>query len=113
MPRLRDRIRRGAYALLLGAALALAGCFTVKPSTTYLKGLQQIAMQGGFAAGASIDVVGECPSWGPEETVFAQNIIDAEQKFGAGCKGVPDAEASYRSVRAMMNPQNSIPEYAA
>jgi hypothetical protein len=113
MPRFRDRVRRGAYALLLGAAFALGGCSTVKPSTTYLKGLQQIAMQGGFAVGASVDVAGECPSCGPEETVFAQNIIGAEQKFGVGCKGVPEAEASYRSVRAMMNPQNSIPEYAA
>jgi hypothetical protein len=112
MPRFRDRVRRGAFALL-GATLALGGCSTIKLSTTYLKGLQQIAMQGGFAAGASVDVAGECPSCSTEETVFAQNVINAEQKFGAGCKGVPDAEASYRSVRAMMNPQNSIPEYSA
>jgi len=111
MPRFRERVRRRAYALLLGAALALWGCSTVKPSAAYLKGLQQNAMQGGFAAGESVDVAGECPSCGPEETIFAQNIVNAELKFAAGCKGIPPAEASYLRVRAMMDSTNSLPGY--
>jgi hypothetical protein len=113
MPRFRDRIRRGAYTLLLGVSVTVYGCAAAKPSTAYLEGLQQAAMHGGLGPRMNVDVAGECPSCSPEETVFARNIINAEQKFGAGCNAVPDVEASYRRVRSTIDSRNSIPEYRA
>jgi hypothetical protein len=107
----RDRLRRGALLLVLGACAGLGGCSTIKPSTAYLIGLQQTAMHGGFAPGTEFDLAAQCPRCAPQETAFAQNIINAEQKFGAGCKGIADAEQSYRRVRALMDVRNSIPEY--
>ena len=112
MPHFRARFRRAAYLAMLGAAIAFGGCSSVKLSTLYVKGLQQTAMRGGFAGAAKVDVAGECPSCGPEDTILAQNIINAEQKFAAGCTGIPESEASYLRVRAMLDAQNSLPEYA-
>ena len=111
MPQVRDRIRHGVLLLLLSASAAVSGCATTRPSTDYLKSLQQTVMRGEFAQTARVDVATECPTCDPEETIFAQHIVSAEQGFGAGCKGIPGAEASYRKIRTMMEPGNSIPEY--
>jgi hypothetical protein len=111
MPQFHRRLGRGAFVLMLSAGTLMCGCSTTRPSIVYLKDLQQTAIRGGFASGASVNVAAECPTCGPEETLLAENIVNAEEKFGAGCKGMPDAEASYRRVRSMMEPTNSIAEY--
>src|SRR5271166_1466325 len=111
MPQFRRRLRRGAFVLMLGAITLVCGCSTTKPSIIFLKDLQQTAIRGGFASGARANAAAECPNCSPQETLLAENIVNAELKFGAGCKGIPDAAASYRQVRTMMEPTNSLPEY--
>jgi hypothetical protein len=106
--RIRERISRGTMLLLLGAAIC--GCSTVKPSTDYLKNLQQAALRGEIQSG-TLDVAHECPTCNPDEAILAQQIVDAEQRFGAGCKEIPGAEASYRMIKATMQPDDLVPGY--
>jgi hypothetical protein len=111
MPQFRDRVCHGALLLVLGTSVALSGCATTRNSADYLRNLQQSAMRGEFARGGRVDVASICPACNPEEIIFAQNIVEAEQGFGTGCKGMPLAEDSYRKISATMGPINSIPEY--
>ncbi len=108
--RVRRRISHGMLLLFLSATAAICGCSTVKPSTDYLKNLQQEALRGEVQT-ASLDVSRECPTCSPDEAIFAQQIVDAEQRFGAGCKGMPSAEASYRMIKTMIQPDNAIAGY--
>ena len=109
-PRVREHMSHGTLLLFLSASVAICGCSTIKPSTDYLKSLQQAALSGEVQS-ATLDVAHGCPACSPDEAIFAQQIVDAEQRFGAGCKGMPGAEASYRMIKAMMQPDNSIPGY--
>jgi hypothetical protein len=112
MPHFRDRARYAVLLLVLSACAIDGGCSAAKPSSSdYLKSLQQTAMRGEFARTARVDISAECPACTPEDTIFAQNIVSAEQGFGAGCKGMPAAEASYRKIKTLMEPGNSSPEY--
>jgi hypothetical protein len=112
MLQFRDRVPHGVLLLLLSASAMVGGCSTsTSPSADYLKRLQQTAMRGEFAHPARVEVATECPACDPEETILAQHIVSAEQEFAAGCKGIPGAEASYRKIRTMMEPGNSIPQY--
>jgi len=108
--RIRERFGRG-LVLLVTCAAVWGGCATVKPSSDYVKNLQQAALRGEAQTGA-LEVAHECPTCTPDETVFAQQIVAAEQRFGAGCKGIAGAEASYRMIKAMIQPDNSIPGYS-
>jgi hypothetical protein len=112
MPQFGNRICHSVVLLLLGASGLVSGCSTARPSATdYLKSLQQGAMRGEFARSAKVDVAMDCPACNPDEANFAQHVAGAEQGFSAGCKGLPAAEASYRKIKTMMDPANSIPEY--
>lgn len=110
---LRDGMRHSAWLLLLGASALISACATVRPSDDYLKNLQLSAIRGEFAQNTRVDVANECPTCDPEATIFAQNVVSAERGFGDGCKGMPSAEASYRKIKTMMEPDNSIPQYEA
>jgi len=104
----RARVRRVMLLLVLSGPIC--ACSTVKPSSEYIKNLQQQALSGEIQSGA-LDVGRECPTCNPDETVLAQQIVDAEQRYRAGCKGTPAAEASYRIIKTMIGPDNSIPGY--
>lgn len=107
-PRIRKRLRHGTMLLFLGAAIC--GCSAAKPSNDYLKSLEQAAMRGEVQSG-TLDVARECPTCSPDEAIFAQQIVDAEQRFGARCEEIPAAEASYRMIRTMMQPNDLVPGY--
>jgi hypothetical protein len=105
---LRARMSRSMLLLILSASIC--GCSTVKPSSEYIKSLQQEALSGQIQSGA-LDVGRDCPTCNPDEAVFAQQIVDAEQRFASGCNGIPGAEASYRIIKTMIGPDNSLPGY--
>jgi hypothetical protein len=107
-PRIRKRLSHGTMLLFIGAVFC--GCSTVKPSTDYVRSLQQAALRGEVQSGP-LDVAHECPICNPDEAIFAQQIVDAEQRFGAGCKEIPGAEASYRMIKAMMQSDDLVPGY--
>jgi hypothetical protein len=104
----RNRMSYGLLLLILSASIC--GCSTVKPSSEYLKTLQQEALSGQIQSGP-LEVGRECPTCSPDEAVLAQQIVDAEQRFASGCKEIAGAEASYRIIKTMIGPDNSIPRY--